>query len=602
MLAAVIGVDGADSIRARLEAIGRAAGFDSGQALITPGGGAMVWRGPSPTGIDAASGCAWIGTVRGALPGPTDLEFVAPPGDYAMVALRGSGLTLARSRFGGRSLYYARRDGWGVVVCSRLAPLVSALPHSPEIDRRRLAAVILTTTYFDFERTVYEGVNRVPSGEVLVVDIKRTRRLPPREMPAATEVRTAEEAAEEVRARLFRVLGRITEGAGRVAVLAGGGVDSSALLGTMIALSRGASRREVIALAMDFGGEGDDRPYLRALCESLGIVPIRLNPKEVVLGAMPIAVIDGAPFPWPTAEGEIGLLRAARRLNADVVLSGTFGDDVFGGDMRAFAALARSGHPLEGLLRATSLQGTWEPRASARSWSFFFRPVLVNACPAGLARPLRHLVRTRPPSWAGPVLRDVFEANRAWHTQDSPSEILSGGARRRRLAMATYHLDCADYRGQVAAHTGCVRVDAMLDEEIVDFVSALPARFLFHGGFHRGLLREAMRGLVPDRVRLRPDKASATKLLQGLFGAPARSEAIESFSSVRALGALGLVEPALFRRAFSTFWRTRDNPQQWMGLWPVLAAEIFARHILDGNAWPSERTELSSHQGSQLAS
>jgi asparagine synthase (glutamine-hydrolysing) len=593
MIAAVVR---APCAREHLEAIGRTTGLRPSHFHATPHSGLMAWDCSQPTGFDRDTECVWLGSPRGTLSPAYESEFQSPSGDYCLIALRGDSFVLARGRFGGRPLYYARHEDGSTIACSRLAPLVSALSASPQVDTRRLAAILLTTTYRDFDLTAYKGIQRVVSGATLVVSGERTLTLPRKSLPPPPRVRTPQEAAEELRSLLFRAITRVTKDARRVVMLTGGGVDSSALLGVMLATARGASKREVRALALDFGGIGDDRPYLRALCEALGIAPVRLSPGECAPGGLPGAVIDGAPFPWPTADSDIALLRVARSLGADIVLTGISGDDVFGGDLRAFAAMSLRlrGRFAEGLVSAANLRGSWIRSRAARTWSFFGRPMLGGICPAGLLNTLRAARRPRPPSWAGPVLKEIYTEAFSEQGRDTCEDILSGLARQRAFNSPTYHLDFADYRGQLEARTGSYRVDMMLDEEIVDFVTALPAPFLFHGGFHRGLLREAMRGLVPDEVRLRQDKASATELLQALFCAPGRDEAIRPYVSMQSLGALGIVEPSRFCRAHSRFWKTKSSAAGWIQIWPALATEIFARSVLAGTRWPSEQPSYGS--------
>ena len=81
---------------------------------------------------------------------------------------------------------------------------------------------------------------------------------------------------------------------------------------------------------------------------------------------------------------------------------------------------------------------------------------------------------------------------------------------------------------QVQAHRGfgIQRMDPLLDDELIAFVCSLPPAFLLHGGQTRGLLRAAMKGLVPDAVRLRTDKAKFE---------PAMAEAVRAAGGFAAL-------------------------------------------------------------------
>jgi asparagine synthetase B (glutamine-hydrolysing) len=569
-----------------------AAGLGEGRELVGEEGVAMVWQGPQAVSVDAHARCAWIGSLRGALPPLDEADLSGISGAYSLVWFRGGKVILARARFGGCPLYYARAPDGALVVCSRLAPLVAALERTPSIDRRRLAAVILTSTLVDLDRTVYEGVSRVSSGEALVVTDAGLQRMPRRPLPSPPDIRTPHEASEELKARLFRVVGRVVDEVPRVAVLAGGGIDSSAILAAAVAIARGAPARDVVALTMHVGGIGDDRPYMRELSRALGIEPVRLGPEELAVPGPPALAIDGAPFPWPTGDAIITLMRRARSLGAGTILTGIHGDDVFGGDLRTFAALARAGHPVRGLSAALSLKGTWLSSAAARAYAFFLRP-MISSVAAPAWRPLRRRrLRATAPLWAGPVLRQVHREHAEVLLDaevDTTEDILSGRARHRLLDSPPYHVDQSDNAGQLEALTGCRRVDVLLDEEVADFAASLSAPLLFCGGFHRGLLRAAMKGLVPDGVRFRPDKASATVLVRALYSAPGRAEVIEPLGSMRALGELGLVEPKRFSEAFRDVRKLLDSPTGWMQVWPAIAAEGFARRILDGGDWPAER-------------
>jgi asparagine synthase (glutamine-hydrolysing) len=355
----------------------------------------------------------------------------------------------------------------------------------------------------------------------------------------------------------------------------GGGIDSSAVLAAALAAARGAKPREVTALALDFDGPGSDRPHRAALAESLGIVPVTITPADCVVAAAPRVAIDGGPFPWAMTDIEIRIMETACALGADIVLSGALGDDVFGGDIRVFAALARQGRALTALRGAATLRAAWADTMRERVSTFLVRPLVSSFIPKQL-RPLLRYRRQGLPAWAGPLLVDVHRHRGEPFYRDTVDEILGGRARLRIFDDRSYNVDVADYRGQIEVASGCGRRDPLLDEEIVDFVGSLPAPLLFHGGYHRGLLRLAMRGLIPDSVRLRCDKASFTPAIQAIFRAPGRAEAVEPLASMTTLGELGLVEPEPFARAFAASAKRLDGAG-WMEFWPALAVEGFAR-------------------------
>jgi hypothetical protein len=53
-------------------------------------------------------------------------------------------------------------------------------------------------------------------------------------------------------------------------------------------------------------------------------------------------------------------------------------------------------------------------------------------------------------------------------------------------------------------------------------------------------------------------------------------------SEVKALGELGLVDPAMYRRRFDAFARNSIQSIEWSELWPPLAVEAYVQRFRAG--------------------
>ena len=129
-------------------------------------------------------------------------------------------------------------------------------------------------------------------------------------------------------------------------------------------------------------------------------------------------------------------------------------------------------------------------------------------------------------------------------------------------------------RAQLEALSGVPRIDPYLDVELAAFVLSLPPRALLGSGARattRGLFREALAGVLPDSVRLRPDKASFAPVHRALFEAP-RYGTLAALASVPRLADLGIIEPLAFQRAFAA---TAAGAEVDARLYAVLAVEGF---------------------------
>ena len=74
-----------------------------------------------------------------------------------------------------------------------------------------------------------------------------------------------------------------------------------------------------------------------------------------------------------------------------------------------------------------------------------------------------------------------------------------------------------------------------MDDDLVEFLASVRPDRLLHGGWVRGLFRHAIRDLVPDQVRMRPDKANFELALLDLVRAAGGFDAFEPLLTMTAL-------------------------------------------------------------------
>jgi hypothetical protein len=186
--------------------------------------------------------------------------------------------------------------------------------------------------------------------------------------------------------------------------------------------------------------------------------------------------------------------------------------------------------------------------------------------------------------WAGPALSAFLAKTKSApvprYTGDTEHELFED------LAVADYRLEAADMQTQIEVSTGCEIREPMFDDDLVELVGRVPHHHLIFGGRQRGLQRLAMRGLVPDFVRLRELKAQFGPAHTQVFQAMGGLDAVRDLVEVRALERLGLVNGRMFRDAFKDFARDPEVMSWkplWLNLWPVLAVEALAQRLEDGS-------------------
>jgi asparagine synthase (glutamine-hydrolysing) len=517
--------------------------------------------------------------------GPSDQEhdlfssLSKATGDFALVAIDGDDLLVASGQGGGyRPVFVtATADGW--IASTRLRSLLRLMPERPKIDVDFLAGELLTDEALEATATPYSGIARVPIGEAWRLRLgaaperASVRRPPPRE-----ERQDRAEWPALLRETLDRCVRRATRGAKRVGVALSGGLDSSSVMLTL----EGLRRRRLIdasveAYSLDFETPNpeDDRPYRRCIEEAIGRPSHAIRAEEAGAFARRALVLDAAPCVDTPCLLWLPLDASAARDGIDRIVTGVGGDVVLDADPRLLASAARHGHWVESLATALSMQGVGALSWWRKPYHFVLRPQLRALAPRRLvlAR-ARRAYRRRFPAigprlerWAEHRLQRPLPEVGFTSTPEERYEALAGMPLLSQTALI---------RSQQEDVTVVRRADPLFDEELLRFIATLPPLALFAGGFARGLLRQAMTNVLPERVRLRPWKAHMDPAIASAVAAAGGFRAFEDLADASRLADLGLIEPKRFRAQFD---RLAHDPGQpiWWSVWPVLAVEEFLR-------------------------
>lgn len=430
------------------------------------------------------------------------------------------------------------------------------------IDASGLAPWVVGWPATKASQTLYRGI------EVELVTA------PPRE--TRERCTTPSTAPAFLRRALVRAVDVALAGVKRAAVLTGGGLDSAVLMGLATEWA-GRTGGSVFAVSLDFGGPGDDRPYLEALERHLGCEVLRVKPEDAAARMSLLASgADAAPATSSTMPMEVEMLVRAREHGAERVLGGAGGDELFGGVPASLADVARRGHPLRALRAARRLEGFARPRSPA--WSWVLRPMIGRWLPPEIRawRGRRHAQLPTLP-WGGPIVRSYLHERRR----------IAGEANRRRPRTAVERLAASwDETHQVVVASGRQVEEHVsgtdcwypyMDPELVAAVSSLSPEILLFGDRWRGLLRASAADLLPGALRDRMDKAHFEPAMQRWVEAAGGLGRLRPLASGQELASLGLVEPEPFAAAFEAFVADPSDGYAWVSLWSALAVEAFLR-------------------------
>jgi len=510
----------------------------------------------------------------------------APPPGHPTVRLENDTLTVAAGPFPQYALYYSRsKDGDFVLVSSSLERLARLRPEGALRAQRLLSYILWTAADPEADATVYAEILRLRPCQTLVLgpDVRSRRDVP--RLGVTYRKAKPEDLAVELREHLDAAVARAITPARSVGVLASGGLDSSGVLATAAAqCSR--TTKALTALAVRFSGPGDDRPYLDELSSALNLIPVSLSAEDVGRWFLRSLCVDGQPAAVSTMSFDLALCSACTDRRLDVVLTGGSGDVICGGPI-AFAQLARRGHVVSALHRAVKMRVPWPTTAWGRMRSFVLSPLLPRRL---VRRRRRKLYRA---AWIPGGFQALLDRSREAsevslaEVPDSPDAWVA------RLCNGSGMSDVAEGATQQLALTGCAPVDIFLDADFVRFVLELDPLVLSHGHEYRGLYRLAMKGLLPERVRRRQDKAWFEPVIGQAALCANAIELLSDLGSMNTTATWGLVDSERVRPMFDLWLdavrrgeRRERHPgdEQWGQVWQLLSVEAFLREYGRGRA------------------
>ncbi len=498
-----------------------------------------------------------------------------------------SQIVAARGFFGGEATFFVPATSSKTPrVASSLTDALAEKRAGIAVDERFVAS-LLTGTEAPRNRTVFQGLSRLHSGESLVCVGATTEILGAPSFASRAEAfdrvppPTIDQAACTLRTLLerrirFAAQGSQTGKKDSVAVLAGGGLDSSAIVALAAGLVERGELRALECFAVDFDEPGDDRSHLRALESALRIDVVRVDPRDAAPLVRSALVLDRGPNPWPTGGWDLYLARLCHSREASVVLTGAGSDDVLDGGLTYFQALARAGHPFRAFARARALRGPWRGGAYRAGVGLFLRPWLRSLFPLPLRRRVRRGRRVRSSSWFTRRLwAEVLSS--VERVEPLPALDATDWRRLSSFAVAPEFDDRADARRQLEVEAGVPYVDVYLDESIGSFLASLPPDYFFDGDRVRGLLRRALPDRVPTLIRERLSKGVMEPGLDRMILRAAKLGHLDDVLELRELSRRGWVNREAYLREWSSALRVaeRNEGAPWMALWPTLACEAF---------------------------
>ncbi len=473
-------------------------------------------------------------------------------------------LFCARDPLGVKPFYYHLEELW-FIFASEIKGIL-ANPRAPRcLNEAWLAEFFLPVTAMQDRRsTFYAGVLRLPPAHTLTVSMQRCTISPYWALDPEREIRLSsdQEYAEAFFEQFSQAVSCRLRSAYPVGSTLSGGLDSSSIscAARDMLVKAGAPPLHTFSAIFGDAPDADESPYIQSVVDQGNLAPHFIHPDQ----ASPFIDLDLAlqhldePFygmnyfmPWSIA-------RCARDSGVRVLLDGTDGDTTVSHGFDYLDQLARTrqwdefareaslvtqhfDHPRYatkfGILYSFGLphvtgrarQGKWlQVAQDTRKLNALFGVSTKRLVMASVVKPLAPrsmlnlslLLRGRRPPAPPPLayISDDFArrmdfANRM-SGQTPPAEAPKSNGRGQHfhylsLGLLPYSLELMN---RFSAAFQIETRFPFCDRRLVEFCLALPASQKLQGGWSRYVMRQAMAGTLPEKVRWRGGKISLAQV------------------------------------------------------------------------------------------
>ncbi|HZS83287.1 MAG TPA: asparagine synthase-related protein [Stellaceae bacterium] len=503
-------------------------------------------------------------------------------------------LFLGRDRVGVKPLYYVERPDL-FAFASRPRALL-ALPEVPATINRRFAALFAASHYRAIDNaphdSPYAAIKQLPAGHLLEVAGGSARIRRWWDVAEAEDWRDDEATlAERYRELLQDAVRLRLSAASRPGFMLSGGMDSSSVLATAVALT-GARQHAYSSVYADktFDESDDIGPMLEEKVAAWRQVPLGDDVDVFGLVAEMVAAHD-EPVATATWLSHFTLCRQAASDGIETLFGGLGGDELNAGEYEYFIF-----HFAD--LRAERRDA--ELRHEIACWARHHdHPIFrKNAAVAEAA-----LARLTDPAARGRVRTDRARLTRYYEALDPACFDLSDFAPALDHPFTSWLKNrtyqdifretapcCLRAEDRHAALFGLEHFDPFFDHRLVEFMFRVPGSMKIRDGVTKRLLREAMRGILPEATRARIKKTGWNAPAHRWFSG-ARLDQLRDLVGSRAFRERGIYRPRVVERlitehaAIVAGGAPREN--HMMFLWQLLNLETWLARMPESVRTPA---------------
>ena len=467
-------------------------------------------------------------------------------------------MIICRDRMGENALFYVRRQGC-LIFADHPDMLVKSTFMEPVMDRDGVCEIFGLGPARTPGKTPYRDMRELQAGCMMICEDGEFEIRRYFDLAARPHEDDEKNTVAHVRSLLEACVGNIIPL--HPAAMLSGGIDSTALtallsmrIGRLMSFSVDYQDNEKDFVANSFRPEMD-APYIQSAVRLFGSRHSNIILEQDTLAEGLGQAVRARGLPG-MADIDVSLMLFAREIvrRAPSVVSGECGDEVFGGYpwFAPDAPMPEESFPWSGSieLRESILRGDIREKIGLRGY----------------------------------VSEAMHRSLEEYDVSAVEGEDEKRMFRLQRLCFDYFMKNLQERAVKMCEIQGLQVITPLCDDRLVQYVYNVPWRMKRMGGMEKGLFREAMRDLLPDRLRLRK-KSPYPKTCSAAYTSIIRGRMRELCADSRA-PLWTLVDAGSIERIASAQLSPADTP--WFG--QLMAGPQMLAYLLQVNTWMRERS------------
>lgn len=478
---------------------------------------------------------------------------------------------LIRDRVGIKPLYYAEHEG-RVVWSSEIKAILQNWPIDRSPDEVSVYKFLLTRVHDDSKRTFFKEVKRLLPGHYMSIDSQGNYRIQRYWFPKTNTSFRSERpdvyysgALKELLLESMR-LHLITDVP--LGVNLSGGLDSSGVVCLANKLLQEGTdlhtNKQLLTFSAVHPGQPiDESKYIDQVIDFTGAKSIRVQPSleqfwediDTWLYYQEEPTISTAPYAYYVVMQEAGK-------HVKVLLSGQGGDELFAGYIPYFMSYINT---------AKDANAYWQILRESLKGFDLYAPFIKQKIQEKLARGAAVLSVRSLVNSAGMEALENNEEVGFKHRRNLNARLFED------LTTSTIPNLLRYEDKNSMAHSIESRVP-LLDHELIEFAHSLPADQKIKHGWNRFVYRQAMKGLMPEPIRLRRNKVGFVNMEWEWM--KARFERIDGIFASAEFESRPYWDAPKVRSEFSE-WVAGKRKGDGLMFWRILSVELWLRSYVD---------------------